>query len=194
MQPRILIVDDEPDILKLIERIISEKTHNKIITTNSSLEVPKLLEDNTFDIIMTDLKMPGMDGLDILKYVKNKGRKELVIIFTAFGTLETAVEAMSLGVFDYIAKPFKKEQILDTVERAIQHQKKLNEIEKFESILETEPFVIARQSFFTEYFSKLARKYKSNDEKIAAASGLPLEFVKTELNKFMFRKTINRSN
>ena len=65
----ILSIDDEPDLLRLLERIIREKTHFSILATGNSLEVPEILKYNDFDVIITDLKMPGMDGLDILKYI-----------------------------------------------------------------------------------------------------------------------------
>ncbi len=125
---RILAVDDEVHMLRLLERIISEKTPYSIVTTNSSLEVPRLLENESFDLILTDLKMPGMDGLDILRTVKEQGRDEEIIILTAFGSLETAMEALTHDVFDYITKPFKKEQILHTVNKAMRWQRLKREV------------------------------------------------------------------
>ena len=66
MKQTILSVDDEPHMLKLLERIITEKTPYHVTTTSNSLEVPELLKQNTYDLILTDLKMPGLDGMDIL--------------------------------------------------------------------------------------------------------------------------------
>jgi DNA-binding NtrC family response regulator len=136
MKHNILAIDDEPDLLRLLERIIQEKTPYNITVTNNSLEVPMLLEKNEYDIIITDLKMPGMDGLDILKYVKENNRFEQVIIITAFGSLETAMEALSQGVYDYITKPFKKEQIIFTIDRAMKFQNNVREIRIFSEIFE----------------------------------------------------------
>jgi two-component system response regulator PilR (NtrC family) len=102
MTQRILAVDDELHMLTLLERIITEKTPYQIVTTNNALEVPALLEKSQFDLIITDLKMPGLDGMDILRLVREQGRPEEVIIITAFGSLESAIEALSRKVFDYI--------------------------------------------------------------------------------------------
>jgi DNA-binding NtrC family response regulator len=76
MAQRILAIDDEPDLLRLLERIIREKTPYDIEITGNPLEVPGLLEGKVFDVVITDLKMPGMDGLDILKYNEEPRRKQ----------------------------------------------------------------------------------------------------------------------
>ncbi|OGU16899.1 MAG: hypothetical protein A2X61_03345 [Ignavibacteria bacterium GWB2_35_12] len=153
MTQNILAIDDEPDLLRLLERIIREKTPYQISVTGNSLEVPILLEKNEFDIIITDLKMPGMDGLDILKYVRDNKRFEQVIIITAFGSLETAMEALSKGVFDYITKPFKKEQIIFTVDRAMRYQNNARESQKFSEIFKM-PLDDAVEAFKTEYYKR----------------------------------------
>jgi DNA-binding NtrC family response regulator len=147
MIQKILAVDDEPDLLRLLERIIREKTTYEIKITGNPLEVPTLLEAEEFDVIITDLKMPGMDGLDILKYISDNKRNEQVIIITAFGSLDTAMDALTLGVFDYITKPFRKEQIIATVDKAMKYQKMLLENNKFKTILEIETLQAAIEEF-----------------------------------------------
>lgn len=147
----ILAIDDEPDLLRLLERIIKGKTDYSILITGTSLEVPQLLEENEFDIIITDLKMPGMDGMDILKYIKERDRLEQVVIITAFGTLETAMEALANGVFDYITKPFKKEQIIFTIDRALKYQKTMKENRRLEAIFGARPYEKALELFKEEY-------------------------------------------
>jgi DNA-binding NtrC family response regulator len=127
MNQRVLAVDDEPDMLVLLQRIIQEKTTYEIMTTNTALEVPDLLERWDFDAIITDLSMPKLDGMDILRLVKDRGKGELVILITAYGDYETSEQAKKLGVFDYINKPFRKEQILTTLERAMQAQRDLRQ-------------------------------------------------------------------
>ncbi len=117
MKGRILAVDDELHMLKLLERMFAERTQNQITTTNNSLEVVGILEQERFDIIITDLRMPGMDGMEILRWMADNDRDEQVIIISAFGSVESAREAVSLGAFDYINKPFKQES-----NRRQQHQ------------------------------------------------------------------------
>jgi DNA-binding NtrC family response regulator len=172
MKYNILAIDDEPHMLVLLERIIKEKTHYTLMTTNNSLEVPKLLEENNFDLIIADLKMPGMDGMDILRKVKEQKREEEVIIITAFGSLETAVEALSLGVFDYITKPFKKEQIIFTVDRAIKWQEMKRIARSASEIFELEPYKKAAEAFEKAYILRLYNKYKGDINVLSDKTGI----------------------
>ena len=116
---RILAIDDEPHMLVLLERIVREKTPHSIVTTNNPLEVPGLLESQSFDVIITDLKMPRLGGLDILRLVRACTPPPRVVLITAFGTHRTERQARDLGVFAYITKPFRKEDLLDCLDRAL---------------------------------------------------------------------------
>ena len=164
-------------MLRLLERIISEKTPYPIVTTNSSLEVPKLLESESFDLILTDLKMPGMDGLDILRTVKEQGREEEIIILTAFGSLETAMEALTHDVFDYVTKPFKKEQILHTVNKAMRWQRMKHEAAATSALFECEPYAEAERAFQVEYLRRLGERCQGDPGQVAERSGLPDDVV-----------------
>lgn len=177
MRQTILAVDDEPHMLKLMERIITEKTPYRITTTSNSLEVPEILEKSQFDLIIMDLKMPGMDGLDLLRLVKEKERFEEVVIITAFGSLETAIEALSLGVFDYITKPFKKEQIIFTINRVMRWQQMKREAAEMEGMFNLEPCEKAREAFEREYVIRMLRRCDGDPKVAADRSGLPLERV-----------------
>jgi len=119
MAEKLLIVDDEPDMLKLLSMIIREKTSYEAVTTNNPLEAVELAKQGGFDLVMADLKMPGLDGVELLEAVKKINADVPVIILTAFGTVESALEAMNKGAFDFITKPFKKEQILFTIDKAL---------------------------------------------------------------------------
>ena len=177
MKQRILAVDDEPHMLRLMERIITEKTPYQITTTNNSLEVPEILEKHEFDLIIMDLKMPGMDGLDLLRHVKEKERFEEVVIITAFGSLETAIEALSLGVFDYVTKPFKKEQIIFTINRAMRWQQMRRDANRMEGMFALEPCEKAREAFEREYVTRLLDRCDGDTKAASERSGLPLERV-----------------
>ena len=181
MKYNLLAIDDEPHMLLLLERIIKEKTQYTIVTTNNSLEVPRLFEHDTFDLIIADLKMPGLDGMDILRMVKEQKRDEAVIIITAFGSLETAVEAMSLGVFDYITKPFKKEQILFTVDRAIKWQTMKRIVKENYALFEAEPYEKALASFERAYIYRLSERYNGDMKTAADKSGLSPDRIRTAL-------------
>ncbi|UCG53679.1 MAG: response regulator [Candidatus Latescibacterota bacterium] len=172
MAQTILSVDDEPHMLKLLERIITEKTPFKITTTSNSLEVPELLKQNTYDVILADLKMPGLDGMDILRMVREQERFEEVIIITAFGSLETAIESLSLGVFDYITKPFKKEQIIFTIKRAMRWQEMKRKSSQADKMFAIEPYSKAQEVFEREYVRRLSERCEGNKEAMADRSGL----------------------
>jgi DNA-binding NtrC family response regulator len=183
MKQRILAVDDEVPMLRLLERIVTEKTPYSILTTNVGLEVPKILDsEGPFELIITDLKMPGMDGLDVLRYVKERGRPEEVIIITAFGSLEAAIEALSHDVFDYITKPFKHEQITFTVEKAMRWQRLKREAAERGAIFEREPFSEARLAFEREYVRRLAERCGGDRTLMATRAGLTTEQVTAALD------------
>ena len=173
MTQRILALDDEIHMLRLLERIVTEKTPYEIVTSHNVLELPALLERARFDLIITDLKMPGMDGLDVLRFVKAQGRDEEVIIITAFGSLDTAVEALSHGVFDYITKPFKKEQIVVTVDRAMRWQRMKQEARARAPIFDLEPYAAALRAFEREYVRRLRERHGGNLAVMLERSGLP---------------------
>jgi DNA-binding NtrC family response regulator len=118
MAEKILIVDDEPDMLRLLSMIIKEKTPYEVTTTNNPLEALELAKKG-FDLLIADLKMPGLNGIELLESVKRFDEDIPTVIITAYGTVEAAVETMQKGAFDFITKPFRKEQILFTIERAL---------------------------------------------------------------------------
>jgi DNA-binding NtrC family response regulator len=115
---KILIVDDEPDMLKLLSMILREKTSYEITTTNNPMEAIELAKQGGFDLVISDLKMPGLDGMEIIDAVKKIDEDIPVIIITAFASVESASEAIQKGGFDFITKPFRKEQILFTIDKA----------------------------------------------------------------------------
>jgi len=116
---RILAVDDELDMLTLIKMIIEGYSKHQVTTTNTPMEVVELLSKEQFDLIITDLKMPGMDGMELLDLAKKYDKDVLVLMVTAFGSLESAEEALRKGAFDYISKPFRKEQLLLAIDKAM---------------------------------------------------------------------------
>jgi DNA-binding NtrC family response regulator len=116
---RILAVDDELDMLTLIKMIVEGYSKHQVTTTNNPMEVVELLTREIFDLIITDLKMPGMDGMELLELAKKHDKEILILMVTAFGSLASAEEAVSKGAFDYISKPFRKEQLLIAIDKAM---------------------------------------------------------------------------
>ena len=115
---RILIVDDEEKIRHILSIMLKLKGH-QTEEAASGQEALVLLEQEPFDVIITDLKMPEMDGYELLKIVKESDNPIPVIVITAYATVESAVEAMKKGAVDYITKPFEEGQIVLAVEKAI---------------------------------------------------------------------------
>ncbi len=119
MPATIIIVDDEPDLLMLLKIILAEKTDYKVLTTIDPHQAIDWCRKYHADLLISDLRMPAIGGIELLKLVKEIDPNLALIIITAFGTVESAVEAMRHNAFDYITKPFRKEQILTTVEKAL---------------------------------------------------------------------------
>jgi DNA-binding NtrC family response regulator len=128
MPERILVVDDEPNMLRLLKTILMDKTGYEVTTTNNPLEVSKLLQDGHYDLVVTDLKMPLVDGIDLIGIVKNIDAVMPIIVITAYGTIETAEEAIQKGAYDFITKPFRKETILITIKRALEWKRMQGEL------------------------------------------------------------------
>ena len=137
MAGKILIVDDEPDMLGMLEMLITDKTLHEVVPTNNPFEVEELLDKNEFNLVISDLKMPMMDGIEVLQAVKKKDADIPVIMITAFGTMEAAEEAVHRGAYDFITKPFRKEQILVAIERALEWQRIIKENRNLKNRVDT---------------------------------------------------------
>ena len=128
MAEQLLVVDDEPNMLRLLKTILMDKTGYEVTTTNNPLEVSKLLQEGHYDLVVTDLKMPLVDGIDLIGIVKNIDATMPIIVITAYGTIETAEEAVQKGAYDFITKPFRKETILITIKRALEWKRMQGEL------------------------------------------------------------------
>ena len=137
MSEKILIVDDELDMLELLELIITDRTSYQVVTVRNPLEVPGLLKEGGFDLLISDLRMPQMDGMELLERVRKIDAQIPYIILTAYGTVDSAIEAMRKGALDYITKPFRQEQILLTVEKALKFRRLQKENLALKKELET---------------------------------------------------------
>ena len=114
----ILVVDDEKSQREILEMILSGEGYD--VTTASSGEAAmKFVADRKFDLVLTDLKMTGMSGLDLLKELTDFDKSIIVLLLTAHGTVDSAVDALRLGAFDYLQKPYDREKLLDTISRAL---------------------------------------------------------------------------
>jgi heterodisulfide reductase subunit C len=122
----ILIVDDEKVVCKSCERILKPKGHD-VDSALSGEEALDNIEKKEYEVVITDLKMPGIDGMKLLDIVKEKYKKVDVIMITGYASIDTSVEAMKLGAFDYLPKPFTPEELINVTERALERRRLLED-------------------------------------------------------------------
>lgn len=123
---RILLVDDEPRMLSLLNSLLKAEGY-EVFSVQDGSKIPELLAAESYDLLITDIRMTPLDGLEILKISRSKRPTMPVIILTAYGSVETAIEAMKLGTFDYVTKPFKMDELIITIQRALEYSRALSE-------------------------------------------------------------------
>ena len=121
MRGNILIVDDEKTIRESVSLVLSEEGYNTEMASNGD-QAFEMLNENDFDVLITDLKMPGMDGMELVRNTLKICPQTSVIIITAHASVESAIEALRMGAFDYILKPFDFDDLLLKVQRLINHK------------------------------------------------------------------------
>lgn len=118
---RILVVDDEPDLLETVRRILTRSGHD-VVAVGSGAEALRELEARPSELVLTDLMMPGVDGLALVARVRELEPLTPVVLMTAFATVDTAVAALRAGAWDYVAKPFAPDSLRAVVDRALGHR------------------------------------------------------------------------
>lgn len=123
---RILVVDDEVSIVSVLATLLKAEGYD-VVPMRDSQKALELLKSDTFDLMLSDIRMSPVNGMDLLRFAKTEKSQMAVIMLTAFGTVETALEALKLGAFDYVTKPFKVDELLITVQRALEYKRALTE-------------------------------------------------------------------
>jgi DNA-binding NtrC family response regulator len=116
---KILVVDDENIVRTSCVRALSPEGY-EVKTAQNGYEGLTILKDEKFDLVLTDLKMPDMDGIEVLRTIKDKWPEVEVIVITGYQTVDTAVKSIKLGAFDYIEKPFTPDALISAVGRALE--------------------------------------------------------------------------
>jgi DNA-binding NtrC family response regulator len=125
-KPKILLVDDEQRFLTTTQKVLNKKGYG-VLTATSGAEALKTLSLNPIDVVILDVKMPGMDGIATLKEIKRHHPRVEVIMLTGHGTLESAVEGLKSGATDYLTKPSDIAELLDKVAEAFEKRQRLEE-------------------------------------------------------------------
>jgi two-component system, NtrC family, response regulator len=123
----ILVVDDEPNYLIVLSELLRDEDY-EVFTADSGPAALKIARETDLDLVLSDMKMPGMDGIELLARLKDFNRHLPVILITAYAEVGKAVEAMRLGAFTYLAKPFSNEALLASARKAIEHYSLLREV------------------------------------------------------------------
>ena len=127
MTPSLLVVDDEQDMQLLLRRSLESELDCKVQTASSGENALQLLDSGIFDLVLADIKMPGMNGLELLDSIKKDTPDLTVVMMTAFGHIEMAVEAMKRGAYDFITKPFELDSLILRLEKALERSRLIRE-------------------------------------------------------------------
>ncbi|MDT8390777.1 MAG: sigma-54 dependent transcriptional regulator [Lentisphaeria bacterium] len=125
---KILVVDDEPSIVEVLKTLLGREGYAVTVAVDGTEAVQKMAAE-TFDLLISDVRMQPMDGVTLLRQAREMNEHLAIIMMTAYATVETAVEAMKNGAFDYVCKPFKIDELMLTVQRALSYEHALQENE-----------------------------------------------------------------
>ena len=129
----ILIIDDDADMRYSLSRVLSSEGYDVSEAGSGEEGVETVKKGPAPDLIFLDVRMGGMSGIEALQHICSSNRQQLVILMTAFGTAQTAIEAMKYGAFDYIMKPFDPEKVLSLASKALQTHADLSAVGDYES-------------------------------------------------------------
>ena len=160
----ILIVDDEKNYLLVLSAVLEEEGY-EVLTTASGLEALEIQKASDVDLVLTDMKMPGMDGIELLEQIKTCDAELPVIMMTAHGTVDKAVEAMQKGAYSYIMKPFDNERLTLFVKKAIATYKVVKENRRLRNAVESQyqfGNIIAKSKAMRDVFQLIQKVAPSN--------------------------------
>lgn len=155
----VLVVDDDHTARRLLEEVMAKEGYG-VEGAASGREAVEKAERTLFDVALSDIRMPDLDGLELLKILKRLSPETIVIMMTAFGSIETAIEAIKEGAYDYISKPFKLDEVKLTVKRALDHKRLLLENLRYRQALKERyqlENIVGRSAPMLEVYKIVAR-------------------------------------
>lgn len=191
---RILIVEDEKSMREVL-KILLEGEKYEVVSASDGLEGLSYISNDIFDLVITDIKMPKVGGFELLKKAKEISPDTIVIMITAFGTTEAAIDAMKLGAYDYINKPFKIDEIRLIVENALEKKRLSEEVSLLRKKVKTTyrlENIIGQSPQMQELFKLIPKIAQSNSNVlIIGESGSGKELVAAALHNLSHRKDRN---
>jgi len=165
VKSRILIVDDEPEITSILRDLLGDQ--HVCATASSAEQAIERLKENSFDLVVSDITMPGMSGLELIPRVKSMSPNTVVVMVSGMQTVESAIDALRLGAFDYVMKPFDLRQVEAVVKRALEHQDLILAKQRYEGQLEE--LVEQRTAELDHALNSLEDAYRSTLRALTAA-------------------------
>ena len=132
---KILVVDDDLAMGEMCKELLKSKGYTSEVVSSGKEAIEKVFMDGVYSIVLTDLVMPDIDGIEVLKKIKQQNPQIDVVVMTSYGTVTNAVEAMKLGASDYITKPFKRDELVVVIEKILQMQRLEGEVDRLRSEL-----------------------------------------------------------
>jgi DNA-binding NtrC family response regulator len=181
----ILVVEDEPDMLKGLTKMLSREGHD-VESISTGTEAMQRLDEKVFDVVITDLRLPGCSGMEILKKLKETSPESVGIVITGYATVESAVEAMKLGTYDYIPKPFDMQKVKIVVRNALDQSNLLRENKYLKKKIDTEwqvEHIIGKSTSMKKVFEEV--------EKVASTDATVLLFGESGTGKELIARYVH---
>jgi DNA-binding NtrC family response regulator len=189
----ILVVDDKETMLSLLQRILG--THHDVVVAGDSQQALEILGARSIDVVLTDVRMPGADGFELIRLVRQRWPATEVVMMTAYASIEAAVRAIREGAYDYLQKPFDPDEVALVVARALERKRENEhgrrpsagaaEAEGDLALLSYKDAVnLARERMSHDYLTALLRTFKGNVTQAADRAGIERESLHRLLRRY----------
>ncbi|MGD1030878.1 MAG: sigma-54 dependent transcriptional regulator [Opitutaceae bacterium] len=189
--PTILVVDDDAEVRYSLSRVLSSRNYAVLEAASGEEGVAIVKRGPAPDVVFLDVRMGGMGGIEALQHIRSANPKQLVVLMTAFGTAQTAIEAMKYGAFDYVMKPFDPQKVIALVEHALQVYADLRAVGEYKPIVNTEDYkegIVGASEVMQEVFKVIGQVTASDvTVMITGESGSGKELVARSIWKHSHR-------
>jgi DNA-binding NtrC family response regulator len=189
-RPRVLVVEDRRSVLQVMTTILGAA--HDVVPASDGVTALSLVASSSFDVVLTDVRIPGTSGFEVLRGVQERSPRTAVVMMTAFANVPDAVAAMKLGAFDYVAKPLDADEISLVVARAVEHAREAAERAATQRGADASDVTVgfhraveeARERASREYLTRLMRAFGGNVTRAATRAGMTRESLHRVLRKY----------